>query len=181
MDGSFQKVQLRSDEPRARVAALTVPGRAFRHTDAWRIWFGAGCAHGCGGRRRSLQNPFCFFFFDPHTRSLLALLRGRTRRPSGAPPRHRHDVPGASPRKGYRFSEGRRTAAIEGGRDSWVITNSAATKNELRFFWQRVPRNEFPQLRVPSFARQILNDEFMMSVLPPIPTVLEVTNNNKNP
>ena len=30
------------DEPRARVAALTVPGRAFRRADAWRIWFGEG-------------------------------------------------------------------------------------------------------------------------------------------
>ncbi len=33
---------LRKDEPRARVAALTVPGRAFRRADAWRIWFGEG-------------------------------------------------------------------------------------------------------------------------------------------
>ena len=36
------------------------------------------------------------------------------------------------------------------------------------FFWQRVPRDESAQLRVPSFARRILNDEFMMSLLPPI-------------
>ena len=33
---------MRKDEPRARVAALTVPGRAFRRADAWRIWFGEG-------------------------------------------------------------------------------------------------------------------------------------------
>ena len=33
---------LRKDEPRARVAALTVPGQAFRRADAWRIWFGEG-------------------------------------------------------------------------------------------------------------------------------------------
>ena len=33
---------LRKDEPRARVAALTVPGRAFRRADAWLIWFGEG-------------------------------------------------------------------------------------------------------------------------------------------
>ena len=33
---------LRKDEPRARVAALTVPGRAFRRADASRIWFGEG-------------------------------------------------------------------------------------------------------------------------------------------
>ena len=48
------------------------------------------------------------------------------------------------------------------------ITNPAATNNELRIFWQRVPSNEFAQLRVPSFARRISSNEFMMSLLPPI-------------
>ncbi|CAH0379310.1 unnamed protein product, partial [Pelagomonas calceolata] len=31
---------------------------------------------------------------------------------------------------------------------------------KLRLFWQRVPRNEFAQLRVPSFARRIFLTNF---------------------
>ena len=85
------------------------------------------------------------FFSLTHTRSLLALLRGRPRRPSGAPPWHRHDVSGASPHKGYRFSEGRRTAAIEGGRDSWVQGGGVPVRQKRARWWVELRHRRRPQ------------------------------------